>query len=229
MVDEQTLGKLDQLLCEHYDATFQKGASQAGGWVTCKPGCIACCIGPFAINALDAWRLQRGLAELAAADPLTAVRLRERARAQWELLAQGFPGEAATGALAEDGEAQEAFFAGFAHLPCPLLEPATGLCALYGFRPLSCRSFGLPCRIGPTLLPPCQRNFVGAPPAVLARATVTFDPQDREGELMAALGNPPETVVAAVIAGIYPVQFAQKEKTSGIPPSLPEQEGARPP
>jgi Fe-S-cluster containining protein len=223
-MDERTLEKLDQLLCEHYDATFREGAGRAGAWVTCKPGCTACCIGPFAISALDAWRLQRGLAALAAADPQAAARVRERAQAQWRILAPELPGETRTGALVEDGEAQEAFFARFAHLPCPLLEPETGLCALYRFRPASCRSFGLPCRIGATLLPPCPRNFVGAPEAALAQATVTFDPEDREGELLAAFGNPPETVVAAVIAGVYPAPSPGEQSENA--PSLQEQGAA---
>ncbi|MGC8915576.1 MAG: YkgJ family cysteine cluster protein [Thermoanaerobaculum sp.] len=194
----------DRKLLALYRQAWDEGAARAGGHLTCRLGCTECCKGVFEISGLDAWRLRRGLAQLAARDPEKAREVADRAREQWALLAPHFPGDPHTGNLGHDDLATHAFGERFSHVPCPVLDPATGACLLYETRPLSCRSFGLPCRLGEEVLPPCRLNFVTATPAEVEAATVAFDPEDREGELLALLGNPPDTVVAAALALGFP-------------------------
>jgi Fe-S-cluster containining protein len=87
-------------------------------------------------------------------------------------------------------------------LPCPALDPTTGSCDLYSHRPLSCRSYGPPVRVGSQNLPPCQRCFVGsAEEAETCRALL--DPEGKEDALLrdlAARGLEGETIVAFALA-----------------------------
>ena len=100
-------------------------------------GCPRCCYGPFAINALDAHRLRRGLAELHARDSERARAIVRRARRSAALFAEAFPGVA--GRLDEDDGAVEAFCARFAAEPCPALDTT-----LRPLRPLRVAAAALP-------------------------------------------------------------------------------------
>src|SRR6202035_1689183 len=128
----------DQALIQIVDAALADAARRSGEWLVCRPGCTQCCVGVFAINQLDAVRLQRGLAELEQTDAARAGRIRLRARASVARLAAEFPGDAKTGVLDEGPEA-EARFAEFGNDEvCPVLDPETGLCDLYEARPSAC-------------------------------------------------------------------------------------------
>src|SRR5258705_2175192 len=104
----------DRELIQIVDAALAEAARRAGSWLACRPGCFACCIGPFPISALDAERLREGLAVLASHDPERAARIRTRALAY------------------RAGEDE----------PCPALDPQGGTCDLYDARPLTCRTVG---------------------------------------------------------------------------------------
>src|SRR5262245_57518499 len=104
----------DRQLVQIVDAALADAAQKSGSWLACRPGCTQCCIGPFPINQLDAVRLRRGLAQLEADDPVRAARVRNRARDSVARLSSSFPGDPATGILAED-EAAEGRFADFAN------------------------------------------------------------------------------------------------------------------
>jgi hypothetical protein len=52
----------DHELVQILDAALADTARRSGEWLVCKPGCTQCCVGVFAINQLDAARLQQGLA-----------------------------------------------------------------------------------------------------------------------------------------------------------------------
>src|SRR5262252_6971141 len=99
---------------------------------------------------------------LAAADPARAHAVRRRAEQAVSSLAGSIPGDAATGELAEDEPAQDAFVSRSGDTACPALDPATGGCGLHAWRPVSCRTYGLPVRPGGVDLPPCRLCFVGA-------------------------------------------------------------------
>lgn len=172
---------LDRCLIRAVDASFAEGAERAGDWCACRPGCTACCLGPFPITELDAWRLREALRVMAEADPDRASRVRRRARAAIAVMGPRFPDQG-------DDEAEEAFCARHDALPCPALDPETGRCDLYDARPISCRTYGPPVRIGDEDLPPCDLWFDGAPLDAIERARVEPDPGDLEGTLLAALG-----------------------------------------
>jgi len=192
----------DRRLLRIVDEAMAEAARRAGDRLACRPGCTACCHGPFPINGLDADRLRRGLAGLAERDPARASAVAGRARALLPVLASGFPGDPVTGALAdEDGGGADAYFALHAALPCPALDPETGCCDLYAHRPLSCRTFGPPVRIGAEELPPCDLCFQGSPPEEIEACRAEPDPHGVEDRLVRRFQAAGETLIAWVLAG----------------------------
>lgn len=184
--DPPDVAEADAALTASLDRTLDEARALAGPWLRCREGCTECCLGPFPITQLDAWRLRRGLAELAARDAARAEALLARARRQVDALAAEFPGDPVTGAIddEDDGQAEERFAAAHAGVPCPVLDPLTGRCELYVWRPVSCRTFGPPVAIGGERLPPCRLCFEGAPPEVIDACRVTPDPNGLEDALL---------------------------------------------
>jgi Fe-S-cluster containining protein len=185
----------DRRLLQVVDSGMAEAARRAGPWLACRPGCTECCHGPFPINRLDAHRLREGMAALAETDPERARAVGSRAREQLSILREGFPGDAETGVLAGDDEEADPYFTGHGSLPCPALDPATGRCDLYAWRPLTCRTFGPPVRIGESALPPCHLCFQGAPAETVEACRAEPDPHGLEDRLLAPLGEE-ETLIA---------------------------------
>jgi Fe-S-cluster containining protein len=195
----------DERLLRSVDGALEAGARRAGAWLACRVGCTECCIGPFPITWLDARRLADGLRELAARDPERAAAVQKRAQAAVRALRRWFPGDPATGRLNEDEAARQRFFDRHAARPCPALDARTGACELYAARPLGCRSYGPPLRVGGEDLPPCRLCFVGAGPRAIERSRVEIDGAATEDRLLRRLlraGEPAgaETVVAFALA-----------------------------
>jgi Fe-S-cluster containining protein len=195
----KSLAHADRRLLQVIDEAMAEATRRAGDRLVCRPGCTGCCHGPFPINGLDAARLRRGLEDLAARDPERAAALVERARALLPVLASGFPGDPTTGILADDDPADE-YFERHAPLPCPVLDPQTGRCELYAHRPLSCRTFGPPVRIGATDLPPCDLCFQGAGPGEVDACRLEPDPDGVEDRLVRRFNAEEETLIAFVLA-----------------------------
>jgi len=156
-------------------------------------------VGVFAINQLDAVRLQQGLADLEETDPARAERIRTRARDSIQRLSAEFPGNVKTGALDEGPEAEERF-AEFANDEvCPVLDPETGLCDLYDARPMTCRTFGPPVR-SEGGLGVCELCFHGASDQQIAACEMVVDSDDVESKLLGQLertrGPRGQTIVA---------------------------------
>lgn len=197
----ESAGKGDQQLVQIVDAALAETARKSGEWLVCRPGCMQCCIGPFAINQLDVNRLHRGLKELEHNDPARAHRVRERARECVRRLSPTFPGDPLTGSLDESAEAEE-YFADFANdEPCPALDPETGTCDLYAFRPMTCRTFGPPVRSGPEGgLGVCELCYQGASDEEIASCEMVPDPDELEARLLEELesdtGKRGSTIVA---------------------------------
>lgn len=195
----------DAALLRGVDAEMERAVAAAGPLFACGPGRTDCCRSPFPVNLLDARRLQRGLAALAAADPPRAEAVRGRAEAAVGRFSASFPGDAATGLLSGDEPAEERFAASNEAEPCPALDPGTGRCDVYAWRPLACRTLGPPVRIGGQDLPSCPFCFAAAPPADLERCRAHPDPAAAEDALLAAverrLGLRGETLVAFALAG----------------------------
>ena len=202
MVSSKTDMGSDQRLLRIVDDAFAEAARKAGSRLACRPGCTECCHGPFPINALDARRLREGLAELAVRDPDRAAAVRRRAQDQLPRLREGFPGDPKTGVLAEDDASADIYFTRHGALPCPALDPGTGRCDLYTHRPLSCRTFGPPVRIGESDLPPCRLCFVGALPETVEACRVEPDPDGLEDRLLDELEDEEEILVAFAVAAL---------------------------
>jgi Fe-S-cluster containining protein len=187
----------DAELVQIVDASLADAARRAGPWLACRPGCTQCCHGAFPINALDVARLQIALH---AADPQTAETLRQRARDWLEIYGPRFPGDPDTGILGTSDEDQTRFETFADDAPCPALNPATGLCDVYAHRPMTCRVFGPPTRMGggddqnPSL-GCCDLCFVDATEGEIAACEMPV-PHDLEAELLAEAGDSGETLVA---------------------------------
>jgi Fe-S-cluster containining protein len=173
----------DRALIQIVDAALADTVRKSGEWLACRPGCTQCCVGVFAINSLDAVRLQAGLDEMEKSDPERARRIRERARQSRARLAADFPGNIRTGTL-DDGREAERRFADFGNEEvCPVLDPETGLCELYGARPMTCRTFGPPVRseVG---LGVCELCYHGAADEEIAACELIVDTDDLESGLV---------------------------------------------
>ena len=96
----------DKKLIQIVNAALADVTRRSGDWLVCRPGCTQCCIGVFAINQLDALRLQRGLAELAKYAPERAADVKSRARDAVARLAHEFPGDSVSGILEEGDDAE---------------------------------------------------------------------------------------------------------------------------
>ena len=187
----------DSELVQIMDASLADAARRAGQWLACRPGCTQCCHGAFAINALDALRLQSGMKLLRVSDPAIAVDLESRARAWLAEFEPSFPGDPASGILGTS-EADVARFDDFANdAPCPALNPVTGLCDVYAWRPMTCRTFGPPTPLENGALGCCELCFVGASESEVAACEMPV-PHALESELLAEVATDPpvETVVA---------------------------------
>jgi len=197
---EAALTAGDAELVRRIDRRVARAGARAGSCLTCHVGCTGCCIGPFPITGLDARRLRAGLEQLRRYRPWDADGVIARADSQWAEMRRGFPGDADTGALGEDEVGRARLAERFARLPCPALEPDSGRCQLYEARPVTCRLFGLPVRVGEIVEAPCELNFTTADRRTVEAAVVDADPEAFEARLLALLGDPPETVVAAALA-----------------------------
>jgi Fe-S-cluster containining protein len=183
----------DRELIQIVDAAMAEAVRLAGAWVVCKPGCAECCLGPFPITQLDAWRLRQGLAQLERRDPLRAARVRRRSRESVARMAD-FPGDLTTGILDEDEEAEERFAALPDEEYCPALDPEALTCDLYEARPVTCRIFGPAVRSGGDVLGVCELNFQGATDEQIAACQVQVDPAGLEDALLE--GRREQTIVA---------------------------------
>ena len=198
-----SLPSRDQKLVQIVDAALTDSARRSGDWLVCKLGCTQCCVGVFAINSLDALRLQHGLSELERDDPERAARIRVRALASIARIRNDFPGNPATGILDETEEAA-ARFEDFANDdPCPALDPGTGGCDLYAARPMTCRIFGPPVR-SEDGLGVCELCYDGASEEVIAACEMQTTEANRlETDLIAEIESATpqtRTIVAFVLA-----------------------------
>jgi Fe-S-cluster containining protein len=193
----------DQKLVQIVDTALADETRRSGEWLVCREGCTQCCIGAFAINQLDAWRLRRGLDNLARLDPERAEGVRQRARDAVQRLSPTFPGDPSSGVLHESDEAEQQFDEFANDEPCPVLDPKTGRCELYESRPMTCRVFGPPVR-SEDGLGVCELCFQGASDAEIATCEMKSDPSDLESKLLQELetktGARGNTIIAFCLA-----------------------------
>ena len=186
----------DSLLVQIMDAAFAEAAQGAGELLACRRGCSQCCRGAFVLNPLDTLRLRAGMDTLRAADPALAARIEARARAWIDEYGAEFPGDLETGLLG-DSKVDHERFEDFANdAVCPVLDPDTGQCDLYAWRPMTCRVFGPPVRMGEgEELGHCELCFNGAGTEKVAACEMSI-PYDLETELLDEIPMKEETVAA---------------------------------
>ena len=181
--EDRGLTRASESLIQIVDAALAEATRKSGDRLACRPGCTECCMGPFPISQLDARRLREGLERLGERDAATASRVRRRARESALRLGPEFPGDVRTGVLGEGGDAEEQF-ADFADSePCPALDPGSGLCDLYAARPLACRTFGQPVRVG-AAVGVCELCFQGAGEEEIAACAAEIDVDALEAPLL---------------------------------------------
>jgi Fe-S-cluster containining protein len=190
----------DAELVQIVDAALAEAARRAGDWLVCRLGCTPCCHGAFAINALDAARLVVGMEALRETEPALAAEIERRARGWIAEHGADFPGDLETGRLGESDEEQERFEAFANEAACPALDPESGRCEVYAWRPMTCRVFGPPVRMESgsgeeTGLGHCELCFVGANTEEIAACEMPV-PHELEEQLIGETGAIGETVVA---------------------------------
>jgi Fe-S-cluster containining protein len=188
----------DRELVQIMDAALADAAQRAGAWLVCRPGCTQCCHGAFAIGELDALRLAAGMAVLRLKNPFLAAEIERRAHAWIDEHGPAFPGNRSTGQLGESDAEQERFEDYANDAPCPALDPASGRCDVYAWRPMTCRVFGPPVRIeagADNALGHCELCFVGATEAEVAACEMPV-PHDLEEKLLGEIPAKGETIVA---------------------------------
>jgi Fe-S-cluster containining protein len=195
------LPRNDQKLVQIVDAALAEAARKSGPWLVCRPGCTQCCVGPFSISPLDAARLQEGLQELARTDPPRAARVRERTRCSVARLTPDFPGDPATGRLFDDVDSETAFAEFADDEVCPALDPRSGTCDLYAWRPMTCRTFGPPVRSDTEQgLAVCELCYRGATDEEIAACEMVPDPDGVEDKLLGQMSKRGEPMGNTIVA-----------------------------
>jgi Fe-S-cluster containining protein len=133
------------------------------------------------------------------------LEIERRARAWIAEFGAEFPGDRETGVLG-DSDAERERFEEFANeAPCPALDPATGRCDVYAWRPMTCRVFGPPVRMEAGMaedvaLGHCELCFAGANQSEVAACEMAV-PHELEAELLEEVGTKGETVVTFALLG----------------------------
>ena len=199
MLSLMPLPARDADLVQIMDASLAEASGRAGAFLACRVGCTQCCHGAFAINALDAARLRAGMIGLRVTNPSLATEIELRARAWLAEHGPNFPGDRSSGLLGNSPEDQVRFEDFADDAACPALDPATGRCDVYAWRPMTCRVFGPPVRAvgedGAEGIGHCELCFAGATAAQVAACEMLV-PHDLEAELLDEIGSPADTVVA---------------------------------
>ena len=195
----------DRELVQIMDAALADAAKRAGEWLVCRPGCTQCCYGAFAINQLDAARLGEGMSVLHRDDPALAAKVEARAAAWIAEHGAAFPGNAESGLLGESKEDRERFEDCANDAACPALDPKTGLCDVYEWRPMTCRVFGPPVRAqlpdgNDSGLGHCELCFNGASHAEIAACEMIV-PHELEQTIVDEISAQGETIVAFALLG----------------------------
>lgn len=128
-------------LARKTDDWFKRANASLLNQVPCHAGCSHCCIGPFPINHLDISLLQEGLTRLSADE---RKGIEQRAAEQVSAFEAAYPRLRQTRYLDDwKDEDIDRLVSDFQQHPCPALGE-DGLCELYAYRPIACRSMGIP-------------------------------------------------------------------------------------
>ena len=130
-------------LAKKTDDWFRRANAALLGQLPCRAGCARCCIGMFPVTRLDARLLQEGLARLPDGD---RTRIATRAAQQIAAVESAYPALKSSPSLEGWSDADiDRVADAFHDTRCPALDD-NEQCSLYGYRPLACRSMGVPTR-----------------------------------------------------------------------------------
>ena len=139
-------------LARKTDEWFDRASAALLGQLPCRMGCAQCCVGLFPVTCLDADLLHEGLAQLPD-DKVTLIQ--QRARALTSALEAAYPKLSTSTSLDSwSDEEIDHVVSRFDEDRCPALSD-DGLCSLYAYRPLTCRSMGIPTQAGPMVEGAC--------------------------------------------------------------------------
>ena len=120
---------------------FERSKASLLGHLPCSEGCSGCCIGLFPVTILDRQEIQQGLPSL---PDERRKRIERIAAEQVTALTVAAPQLSMNPFIDEWADVDiDRIIEKFGTWPCPALEP-DGTCGLYEFRPLTCRSMGVP-------------------------------------------------------------------------------------
>ena len=120
---------------------FDRTHASLLGSLPCRQGCSHCCIGLFPVTILDQQEIQRGLQSLS---DDRRQEISQKAVEQVAALTGAVPQLASTPFLDQwPDEEIDRVIKQFETVLCPALGQDGG-CSLYDFRPLVCRSMGIP-------------------------------------------------------------------------------------
>jgi Fe-S-cluster containining protein len=161
---------------EQADHWFRRARAALLEALPCRNGCSRCCIGPFPITMLDVDELQRGLSTLPSE---RRAAIMERAIRQTTAIQTAYPQFVDDRRLDDwTDQAIDELVNRFADLPCPALQE-DGSCGIYPFRPITCRTMGIPTEAAGVISGACEvQTFV---PLVRLPQTIR-DEEDRFAE-----------------------------------------------
>ena len=120
---------------------FERAKAALGDNLPCSRGCSHCCVGLFPVTILDRQEIQRGLHAIPSEQRRA---IEERAVRQVRMIEASAPQLVRHPFIDEWPDRDtDMLVERFRELPCPALE-ADGSCGHYEFRPLACRSMGIP-------------------------------------------------------------------------------------
>jgi len=132
---------LDASLFDEASLWFRRARASLLEAIPCGRGCSECCVGIFPITRLDARELRSGLDTLPTTQRDTII---ARAVDHVSLIEASYPGLHSTPSLDEWADAAiDEMVEQFSHIPGPALG-SDGSCQLYAFRPITCRTMGIP-------------------------------------------------------------------------------------
>ena len=169
-------------LARKTDEWFKRANAALLSQVPCRAGCSHCCVGPFPITELDVSLLQEGLKSL----PLDQRQgIEQRAREQVSALETAYPRLRQSRYLDRWPDTDiDRLVSDFQRDPCPALG-GNSLCLLYDYRPLTCRSMGIPTEERGTVSGACAvQTFV---PIVRLSASLRSEEQELAGREAAEL------------------------------------------
>ena len=166
---------------------FDRAKAALLGDLPCSRGCSHCCVGVFPVTLLDRQEIQRGLRVLSSEERQDIVR---RAVEQTRLMEGDVP------ELAHDwfidgwrDRDTDALVERYRELPCPALG-SDGTCGVYAFRPLACRSMGIPSEVDGLVYGACAVQ-TSVPVVRLSRSLRQEEDRliDEEAQQLACLRN----------------------------------------